>query len=80
MIVFLPVGFVLFWEQALATVPCQSMENEHELNAEDQMASSEATEETIPGLGDLQPSPEFLQRKLYFLLEHLKEMHSELPE
>lgn len=27
-----------------------------------------------------QPSPEFLQRKLYFLLEHLKKMHSELPE
>lgn len=25
-------------------------------------------------------SPEFLQRKLYFLLEHLKKMHSELPE
>lgn len=27
-----------------------------------------------------QPSPEFLQRKLYFLLEHLKKMHGELPE
>lgn len=27
-----------------------------------------------------QLSPEFLQRKLYFLLEHLKKMHSELPE
>lgn len=25
-------------------------------------------------------TPEYLQRKLYFLLEHLKEMHSELPE
>lgn len=25
-------------------------------------------------------SPEFLQRKLYFLLEHLKKMHCELPE
>lgn len=25
-------------------------------------------------------SPEYLQRKLYFLLEHLKKMHSELPE
>lgn len=25
-------------------------------------------------------SPEFLQRKLYFLLEHLKKMHGELPE
>lgn len=25
-------------------------------------------------------SPEFLQRKLYFSLEHLKKMHSELPE
>lgn len=27
-----------------------------------------------------QVSPEYLQRKLYFLLEHLKKMHSELPE
>lgn len=25
-------------------------------------------------------SPEYLQRKLYFLLEQLKTMHSELPE
>lgn len=27
-----------------------------------------------------QLSPECLQRKLYFLLEHLKKMHSELTE
>lgn len=27
-----------------------------------------------------QLSPEFLQRKLYFLLENLKKMHGELPE
>lgn len=27
-----------------------------------------------------QLSPEYLQRKLYFLLDHLKKMHSELPE
>lgn len=25
-------------------------------------------------------TPEYLQRKLYFLLEQLKTMHSELPE
>lgn len=30
--------------------------------------------------GQSQLSPEFLQRKLYFLLENLKKMHSELPE
>lgn len=48
--------------------------------------SSETTEtmafdvnNTDTGVTD-QPSPEFLQRKLYFLLEHLKKMHSELPE
>lgn len=29
---------------------------------------------------DTNPTPEYLQRKLYFLLEHLKQMHSELPE
>lgn len=27
-----------------------------------------------------QLSPEYLQRKLYFMLEHLKKMHSDLPE
>lgn len=37
------------------------------------------TNETESGDGE-QPSPEFLQRKLYFLVEHLKAMHSKLPE
>lgn len=27
-----------------------------------------------------QPSPEYLQKKLYFLLEQLKVMHAALPE
>lgn len=27
-----------------------------------------------------EPSPEYLQRKLYFLLEHLKDYHSKLPD
>lgn len=36
------------------------------------VADDETTEEVL--------SPEMLQRKLYFLLEHLKKMHSELPE
>ncbi|KAM8708350.1 hypothetical protein ACLKA7_015340 [Drosophila subpalustris] len=27
-----------------------------------------------------QPSPEFLQRKIYFLMDQLKAMHAELPE
>lgn len=35
-------------------------------------SSEEPSDETL--------SPEMLQRKLYFLLEHLKQMHSELPE
>lgn len=26
------------------------------------------------------PTPEYLQQKLYFLLEHLKKMHCALPE
>lgn len=48
--------------------------------------SSEATETMTFDVNNTdtsapdQPSPEFLQRKLYFLLEHLKKMHSELPE
>lgn len=40
----------------------------------EQAAASEAPEQNA----DI--SPEYLQRKLYFLLEHLKRMHSELPE
>lgn len=43
------------------------------------MSETIATNETESGDGD-QPSPEFLQRKLYFLVEHLKTMHSKLPE
>lgn len=39
------------------------------------LASEENTLESNENL-----SPEFLQRKLYFLLEHLKKMHCELPE
>lgn len=38
-----------------------------------------STNETESGDGE-QPTPEFLQRKLYFLVEHLKTMHSKLPE
>lgn len=29
---------------------------------------------------DANHTPEYFQRKLYFLLEHLKVMHGELPE
>lgn len=36
--------------------------------------------ETSAGEAAEQVSPEYLQRKLYFLLEQLKKMHSELPE
>lgn len=55
----------------------------------DQIEENETTE--LPTTGDEepaiseeinpdQPSPEYLQRKLYFLVEHLKTMHSKLPE
>lgn len=37
-------------------------------------------EETDASEENEQLSPEYLQRKLYFLLEHLKKMHSELNE
>lgn len=36
--------------------------------------------ETSDSGANEQFSPEYLQRKLYFLLENLKKMHSELPE
>uniref|UniRef100_A0A1Q3F2V2 Putative gonadal protein gdl n=1 Tax=Culex tarsalis TaxID=7177 RepID=A0A1Q3F2V2_CULTA len=42
-------------------------------------ASIDATsQESFPD--DLYQSQEFLQKKLYFLLEHLKKMHSSVPE
>lgn len=48
-------------------------------------SESNITEETLSNQNSTSEaneklSPEFLQRKLYFLLEHLKKMHSELPE
>ncbi|XP_030375732.1 gonadal protein gdl [Scaptodrosophila lebanonensis] len=36
--------------------------------------------ETSPNLNISEPSPEFLQRKIYFLVDQLKAMHAELPE
>ncbi len=36
--------------------------------------------ESTDTLNEEYHSPEYLQRKLYFLLEQLKTMHSELPE
>lgn len=56
--------------------------NETTIEAENTEPTNEIpkqTEESEEGSSD-QPSPEFLQRKLYFLVEHLKTMHSKLPE
>ncbi|KAH8270636.1 hypothetical protein KR018_012622, partial [Drosophila ironensis] len=41
-----------------------------------------ATDESPSPFPELvqQPTPEFLQRKIYFLVDHLRAMHSELPE
>lgn len=41
---------------------------------------SQEIAESIDLLNEEYQSPEYLQRKLYFLLEQLKVMHSELPE
>lgn len=55
-------------------------------NSTDAEQTSEATTFTEAATTDSatesneQLSPEFLQRKLYFLLENLKKMHGELPE
>lgn len=53
-------------------------ENTTEASDENLMAF-DADNTDANGAND-QPTPEFLQRKLYFLLENLKTMHSELPE
>lgn len=57
--------------------------SDQHISSADEVA--EATTSTNINIDDAaatneQFSPEFLQRKLYFLLEHLKEMHGELPE
>lgn len=49
-----------------------------EIDGSEEASTSQASEE-IDGTAD-EISPEYLQRKLYFLLEQLKQMHSELPE
>lgn len=43
-------------------------------NGEENASVAESVDDTNT------PSPEYLQQKLYFLLEHLKKMHSALPE
>ena len=54
--------------------PSQEMGVSVQQTAEDEQARDE--EQSC----EINHTPEYLQRKLYFLLEHLKEMHSELPE
>lgn len=44
-------------------------------NAEENANGFESTDDLMAT-----PTPEYLQQKLYFLLEHLKKMHSALPE
>lgn len=43
---------------------------------------SDSQDESLDGAAELpyEASPEYLQRKLYFFLGHLKEFHSKLPE
>lgn len=66
--------------------PVQEIESEKleqpddESNSEPITSNTISTNETDNGGDGEQPSPEFLQRKLYFLVEHLKTMHSKLPE
>lgn len=66
--------------EAESVEPVQEIESK-KLEQPDDQSTSETipTNETESGDGG-QPSPEFLQRKLYFLVEHLKTMHSKLPE
>lgn len=52
---------------------------------EDVTITQEASSNSSEPLGEsddtnAQPSPEFLQRKIYFLMDQLKAMHAELPE
>lgn len=42
--------------------------------------NGEENSNDIESIDMVTPSPEYLQQKLYFLLEHLKKMHSALPE
>lgn len=53
-------------------------ENVTEIPSSSTAESLQVTSDTSNNNPDV--SPEYLQRKLYFLLENLKKMHSELPE
>lgn len=46
---------------------------------ESQAQSDESPTEEAPAI-QYNQTPEYLQRKLYFLLEQLKIMHADLPE
>lgn len=56
--------------------PDNSNSMENSVNTE----SIDQTDQAEELLDSQYHSPEYLQRKLYFLLEKLKTMHSELPE
>ncbi|XP_055598429.1 gonadal protein gdl-like [Uranotaenia lowii] len=56
----------------------ETTDAEEELSQESQAPSQESTDTGLPD--DPYQSQEFLQKKLYFLLEQLKKMHNTLPE
>ncbi|XP_031623321.1 gonadal protein gdl [Contarinia nasturtii] len=51
--------------------------NDQEIHEKNNVSS---TENISSDINNEHQSPQYLQQKLYFLLEHLKTMHSELPE
>lgn len=53
-------------------------ENDTETPSSAAVESSDVASESVNENTDI--SPQYLQRKLYFLLENLKKMHSEIPE
>lgn len=70
-----------FEQDDIQIIETQREEDESQNKSEfSNQIPSEDLEISNQSIGSLEHTPEYLQRKLYFLLEHLKEYHQELPE
>lgn len=67
-------------ENAEETSNMSGSDHEASINTQSNECTDETTNQSNEYTDDNHQSPEYLQRKLYFLLEQLKTMHSELPE
>lgn len=67
--------------ETIATTEAQfsSIQPDAEVSQES-LETATADAVAVDSLEEAQLSPEYLQRKLYFLVDQLKKMHAQLPE